>query len=137
MNMDDANHLMTSIRKHFKCTVDWTGKNYLGLTLDWNYIQRYVDLSMPGYVPRARLKFQHKMPKKPQYSPHPWQQPVYGQRIQYADDPSASPLLDKPGITRVQSINGTCIYYGRAVDPTNKLPQQSTPWISANNYLTT
>jgi hypothetical protein len=118
MNMDDANHLMTSIRKHFKCTVDWTGKNYLGLTLDWNYIQRYVDLSMPGYVPRARLKFQHKMPKKPQYSPHPWQQPVYGQRIQYADDPSASPLLDKPGITRVQSINGTCIYYGRAVDPT-------------------
>ena len=38
---------------------------------------------MPGYNPAAaRHKFQHKDPKKPQYSPHPWTKPTFGQRIQ-------------------------------------------------------
>jgi hypothetical protein len=97
-SMDDANHLITSIRKPFKCSVDWAGKIYLGLTSNWNYVQKYVDLSMPGYVPAARLKFQHKMPAKPQYAPHPWKQPAYGQRIQYADE-VISPLLNQPDIT--------------------------------------
>ena len=31
---------------------------------------------MPGYIPAARHKFQHKDPKKPQYSPHPWTKPT-------------------------------------------------------------
>jgi hypothetical protein len=115
---DDLEHLLSTIRKYFKCSVDMEGKNYLGLTLDWNYEKRYVDISMPGYVPAARLKFQHPMPKKPQYAPHPWKAPVYGQKIQYTAKPDTSPPLDKKGSTKVQSINGTCIYYGRAVDPT-------------------
>ena len=115
---DDADHLLDTIRKYYKVSVDWTGKNYLGLTLDWNYTEKYVDVSMPGYVPAARNKFQHKDPKKPQYSPHSWSKPVYGQKVQFVKEDPNSPLLRGKDIVRVQSISGTFLYYARAVDPT-------------------
>ncbi len=34
---DDANHLLDSLRKYYKIPVDWEGKKYCGLTIDWNY----------------------------------------------------------------------------------------------------
>jgi len=57
--------------------------------------------------------------------------PAYGQRIQYASPEDNLPLLDKLGIIRVQSINGTFLYYARAVDPTmlvalNEISQQQS-----------
>jgi len=51
------------------------------------------------------------------FSPYPWQPPTYGQPTQYADHP-VSPRLNKSDTTYIQSVNGTLIYYGRAVDPT-------------------
>ena len=47
--------------------------------------------------------------------------------------PLSLPLLNKKGIRRIQSINGTFLYYGRAVDPyilpsCNKIgTQQASP----------
>ena len=73
---------------------------------------------MPGYVPAARNKFQHKDPKKPQYSPHSWSKPVYGQKVQWVKEDPNSPLLRGENIIRVQSISGTFLYYACAVDPT-------------------
>ena len=72
---------------------------------------------MPGYVKRALERFQHPPPIKPQYAPHRWSLPTYGKTIQHAptDD---TPRLDAKGTTRVQSVSGTFLYYGRAVDPT-------------------
>ena len=35
-SMEDVNHLINTIRKYFKLSIDWEGQNYLGLTLDWN-----------------------------------------------------------------------------------------------------
>ena len=49
---------------------DWKGDLYCGITLDWNYDQGYVDISMPGYVQRLLDKFKHDKPTKPQYSPY-------------------------------------------------------------------
>ena len=52
-SQEDADHLISCIRKHFKCSVDWEGKNDWALlsTLNWNYVYKmYVDISMPGYV---------------------------------------------------------------------------------------
>jgi hypothetical protein len=130
-SLADANHLLNTLQKHYKISTDWTGTQYCGLTLDWNYLMRYVDVSMPGYVPKALHKFQHPNPKKPQYAPHEWTEPAYGQRIQYASPEDNLPLLDKLGIIRVQSINGTFLYYARAVDPTmlvalNEISQQQS-----------
>jgi hypothetical protein len=73
---------------------------------------------MPGYIKDALHKFQHPMPKRPQYAPHNWTVPAYGQRIQYAPLPDATPPATCTEITRAQAIVGTLIYNERAVDPT-------------------
>jgi hypothetical protein len=58
------------------------------------------------------------MPKKSQSAPSGWIPPQYGASIQYAEDEDATQLLSKEGITRLQEIVGTFMYYGRAVDNT-------------------
>lgn len=72
---------------------------------------------MPGYI-RAALKTFQWIFSKPQHSPFPWNRPVFGQCIQYADLVSDSPPLHATDTTRVQSICGTFLYYGQAIDPT-------------------
>ena len=42
----------------------------MGLMLDWNYDEGYVDVSMPGYIPKLLRRLQHPAPKKQQHSPH-------------------------------------------------------------------
>ena len=81
---NDANHLLDILKKSFKISTDWEGKNYCGLTIDWNYDDNYADISMPGYIDRVLHRFQHPKPPKPQYAPHTWTAPVYGQSTQYA-----------------------------------------------------
>ncbi len=114
---DDADHLLNALKAKYKISTDWEGKNYCGLTLDWNYAEGWVDISMPGYVKKALERLQHIAPKSPQYAPHRWTAPSYGSKIQLApiDD---SPLLDAQGKKYVQSVTGTFGYYSRGVDPT-------------------
>jgi hypothetical protein len=50
---------------------------------------------MHGYIKDALHKFKHPMPKHPQYAPHKWTVPAYGQRIQYAPLPDATPPLQQ------------------------------------------
>ena len=73
---------------------------------------------MPNYVRKALAKFGHPAPHRAQYSPHQWTRPVYGQKIQYAAQDKLGQVLDKKGQRRIQSIVGTFLYYGRAVEPT-------------------
>ena len=90
---------------------------------------------MPRSVPKALHKFQHPPPRKPQYAPHAWIPPTYGQKVQHALPPDDLPILDKKGTKRVQSVTGTFGYHTRAIDPTmivsvNEIAsQQSAPTI--------
>ena len=135
-SMDDLNHLKAALQQHYEITVDMEGKHFCGLSLEWNYDAGYVDVSMPNYVAKKLKKFQHNKPARPQYAPHKWSKPVYGRKLQYTPPPDTSDFLDKKGITRIQSINGSFLYYGRAVDPTiltalNEIAtQQSKPTIT-------
>ena len=63
--------------------------------MEWHYDKGYVDVSMPDYVKKVLKKFQHPTPLQPQFSPHAWNRPTFGARIQYATKPDSSPLLDK------------------------------------------
>ena len=45
-----AIHLQNTIKRNYEITNDWTGKRYIGITLDWDYERRRVHLSIPGYV---------------------------------------------------------------------------------------
>jgi hypothetical protein len=91
---------------------------YYGITLKWDYTNRTVDLSMPGYVARALQRFQHPQPTKPEHAPHAWTAPQYGTKIQYTTDTDTSAALPKAGIKRIQAIVGVLLYYARAIDNT-------------------
>ena len=77
-----AKHLKEALEKYYKVAVDWKGRLFCGITLDWNYNMRHVDLSAPGYVQRKRTKYQHDNPKKPQHSPYQAQPIQYGTKVQ-------------------------------------------------------
>jgi hypothetical protein len=59
---EQAEHLMACIKKNYNISSDWNGTAYCGLTLDWNYEDRTVDLSLPGYIKAALHKYQHPTP---------------------------------------------------------------------------
>jgi hypothetical protein len=109
-----ALHLVAALHKDYEIITDWDGSLYCGLTLDWHYADGYVDISMPGYVTRALSKFQHPAPKRSQHAPHQWIETVYGSKQQQKPTKAtgAEPL-HATGTKRVQSVNGTFIYYGR------------------------
>ena len=114
---DDALHLINAVKDHYEVTVDWEGKLYIGMNLNWQYDKGYVDVSMNGYARRALDKFGHKPPSRPQHAPHPYNAPVYGSKQpQKATVLAKATPLDAEGTRRIQSIAGTFIYYSE-IDP--------------------
>jgi hypothetical protein len=119
---EHAEHLMTCIKKSYEISSDWKGSAYCGLTLEWDYKNRTVDLSMPGYIKAALHKYQHPAPTRPEHAPHKWNPPVYGAKTQYVEDDNNSPALSAKNVTKLQQLTGTLLYYARAVDPTLIMP---------------
>ena len=116
----DVHHLIQALNQNYATSVDWSGTNFCGLSLNWQYEKSYVDISMPMYVSKVLAKFQHTAPKKAQYTPFPikpYTPSKPGQR-QYASPPDLSPPLDKVQTTKIQSIVGSLLYYARAIDNT-------------------
>jgi hypothetical protein len=70
---------MACIRKNYNISSDWNGSAYCGLTLEWDYKNRTVDLSMPGYIKAALHKYRHPAPARPEHAPpdriHPFMAP--------------------------------------------------------------
>jgi hypothetical protein len=73
---------------------------------------------MPGYIAQALTKFQHESPPRPQHAPHAWTAPAYGASTQLTPPEDLSAPLTPEQITRLQEINGTLMYYARAIDST-------------------
>ena len=63
-------YLKTALEKYYKVAVNWEGKLWCGITLDWNYNMGHVDLSVPGYVHCKLTKYQHSKPTRPQHLPY-------------------------------------------------------------------
>ena len=116
----NAEHLLSTLQKHYQVSTDWTGTKFAGMNLKWDYIKRTCRLTMDGYIIDVRTRFNHPNPRKPQHSPHKHRRIIYGAKSQLiVDDVDSSPLLDAKGIKHVQSIVGCLLFYARAVD--NKL----------------
>jgi hypothetical protein len=79
------------------------------MTLEWNYEEGHVTISMLGYIDKALQRFMHPSPSRPQHSAHAWTE--YGASIQFAVSEDTSLLLDDKGITRLQQIIGTFIFF--------------------------
>jgi hypothetical protein len=119
VSKDDVLHLINHLKKKYQLTTDWEGKLFCGISLDWDYIKRTVHLYMPHYVKKALLRFGHKLPTKPQHSPHKWNAPQYGAKTQFTTptDPNFAQLTPKEK-TYVQEVVGTFLFYARAIDST-------------------
>jgi hypothetical protein len=136
----DAMNLIETVKAHYTLTIDWTGKLYCGLALDWHYDEGYINISMPGYVTRALQKFDHPAPLRPQHAPHHWNTPIYDScKPQLPTPDSKAQRLDKQGAAPPESKSSTapsCIMAAH-VTPAfsrhstkshpNRLPQQPTP----------
>jgi hypothetical protein len=141
MEQEHSHHLIDALENEYIVSKDWTGGLYCGITLKWDYANTRVDLSMPGYIKDVLHKYHHPMPKRPQFSPHNWTVPAYGQRIQYARLPDAPPPHD---ISPSQGIIGTLLYNDRDIDPTllfllrshsSKLSTVTTATLDAVSHL--
>jgi hypothetical protein len=115
---EHAEHLASILSEHYKCSHDWNGQRYLGMTIDWDYEGKTVHASMLDYIPEALTRFQHPTPRIPQHQPYPHVKPTYGAKAQYTEDVDSSPPLDKQGKKYIQEVIGTLLYYARCVDST-------------------
>jgi hypothetical protein len=122
VSREHAEHLMACIRKNYNISSDWNCTAYCGLTLNWDYHNRTVDLSMPGYIKAALHKYQHPAPARPEHAPHTWNPPSYGDKMQFVSEPTPSPAISDKDVNKLQQLTGTLIYYARAVDPTLIMP---------------
>ena len=91
VNRVDADHLINTIRKYYLMTVDEEATKYIGLTIQWDYINRKAHIHMPGYLDKVFVKFNHKKPMKIQNSLHPHVPPNYGVKTQYIVEEIDSP----------------------------------------------
>jgi hypothetical protein len=90
--------------------------------MDWDYKNHQVHLSMPEYVDRALVRFDHPVPPKPQHQPHQHTIPTYGATVQYAKLEDTSCRLLPAEKKFIQEVIGVFLYYGRAVDSTMLTP---------------
>jgi hypothetical protein len=119
---EHAEHLMACIKNNYNISSDWNGGAYCGLTLDWEYKNHTLDLSMPGYIKAALHKYQHAAPSRPELAPHTWNPHIYGAKAQFVNDETISPALSDRDVNKLQQLTGTLLYYARAVDPTLIMP---------------
>ena len=115
---EHANHLIHALRENYEVEEDWDGKLYCGITLNWDYEKRHVDISMPNYVTKLLERFNHPTPKRPQHSPHAAPPRQFGATAQEPVKHDTTPTLPPDRIKRIQQIVGTIMYYARAVDVT-------------------
>eukprot|EP00804_Cyclotella_cryptica_P023061 CCRYP_000315-RA/>CCRYP_000315-RA protein AED:0.18 eAED:0.15 QI:0/0/0/1/1/1/2/0/662 len=118
-------------------TLDWEGRCYIGLTLHWDYRNRLVRLSMPGYGEKAGQRFHHPKPTKPQHQPYPSAPCTYGSKQQLCTTADTAPALGKHQKTFVQEVIGVFLYYTRAVDCTMLTALGSLATQQANPTTTT
>jgi hypothetical protein len=90
--------------------------------LDWDYKNRTVDLSIPGYIKAALHKYQHAAPEHPEHAPHTWTPPIYGAKTQYVEDKTISPALSDRNVNKLQQLTSKLLYYDRALDPAIIMP---------------
>ena len=66
---------------------------YIGIDLDWDYVNRIVALSIPNYVHKALQVFKHIWMGGKEYSPHICASIQYGQKNQYTEPLDAAEYL--------------------------------------------
>ena len=87
-----ANHLVSTLKKHYNITVDCKGELFVGIKLKWDYDKRTLDTHIPNFIPKALHKYQHAKPKQPQHAPAK-SVPIHnGSKIQIQEKDTSPPI---------------------------------------------
>ena len=73
---------------------------------------------MPGYIEKQLSKYNHQTPTQPQHAPYPCATKTYGILVQDPITTDNSPPAGQEGITHVQNVVGSILYYAHSVDIT-------------------
>ena len=137
----DLQHFLQALQARYTISIDKTAKNFVGMTLDWNYENKTIDISMPEYISSLLKNIKHSK-HTIEHAPHKYNVPSYGAKTQLAPDPDTSQRLPIQDKQRIQKIIGSLLYYGRAVDPTILVAlstiasQQNTPTTNTAQAVT-
>ena len=58
----NAKYLIDTLTNHYEISIDWAGKLFCGVFLNWDYTNRWVDLAIPEYIAKTLHHFQHAQP---------------------------------------------------------------------------
>ena len=112
----DADHLIATLRSLYDLKVDWTGQQYLGMTITFDATAKSVALSMPKYIDKVIQRFCPNI-SRGAASPMVYVPPTYGAHQQTATIDTGDPLSAADRVT-LQEIVGCMLYYARAIDST-------------------
>ena len=86
-NKFDELHFLNTLKETYKVSEYWKGSLYCGINLKWDYNNRTLDVSMPGYVTKHLTKYKHKPPKAPIHTPLKPLPHKYSKDTQITDPP--------------------------------------------------
>ena len=118
LSKQEADDFLNLLRKWYTIKVDWDAKLYCGITTEWDYHNRKVTLSMPGYIESFLREINHRHPPKPQHAPHPYLPIQYGREAQLTEHQDTSEPMPPNDPLQPAKIIGKLLYYARAVDNT-------------------
>ena len=52
LDFKNVKHLIDALKIEYTITIDMSGSLYYGVTLKWNYAERWMNYSMPDYMPK-------------------------------------------------------------------------------------
>jgi hypothetical protein len=118
VSKNNVDHLITSIKTTYTLTEDWTGNLHCGITLELDYVNQNVDISMQNYIKKTLQEYGHIIPThlhSCSYHPEPRK---FVTEAQAPLSPDATHPLNAAGIKQVQQFVGSILYYARAIDMT-------------------
>lgn len=66
----NLNHLLNVLQCAYDISIEWTGRYYCGLSIDWNDDRNYVNILISDYITKKLYKYQYPSPKYHQHIPH-------------------------------------------------------------------
>jgi hypothetical protein len=114
-------HLFASIREECRLEVDWAGSKYIGMSVEYNRKERWLDIWMPGYIAAALKRFGVVPSAKPTHGPMHFTPVTYGKQQQLVEHDDSPPASDAQA-RFIREVVGVFMYYARAVDITMLCP---------------
>ena len=111
-------HLVKTLQSKHVVSIDWSDRNYLGFTIDWDYVHMCATVSMPQHVTKDMLLFKHTCNNALTHSPALQVPPTYGAKVQHTPIKELYDSLSAQDIKLIQEVVSTFLCYFRSMDNT-------------------